>query len=196
MAIHQKMILYIICLISLSLQNSFAKETCTNRQIEVLKNNSVPYPVIDEVCGTNLTRDSQSSVKNLLETVINYAKKGKYADLKDYIFPLTIKNSNIQEEMLHGIEVKKNSGDYCYSEQALNIIITKHLNRFKNPADDKKIHTILKTGFGDTIGKIATDNPNDIALFFYRDVLIVIIKYQAKYQLVFWENMNNILKEK
>jgi hypothetical protein len=139
----------------------------------------------------------QDTPAALLKRIQALASDGKYDALEKEIYPLVVDEDSARELAIKGIKTKKKRGDFAYSPEALDELIKKHVQRIQ-PISEKLLRRLF--GEGDEFARdpklkaISKERPKDIYALDYKDVHILMVKAEDKFQLVFWENLPKILK--
>jgi len=147
------------------------------------------------ITGCSSSYDNKTPA-GLLKTIHSLAQKEDYAKLKEYIFPFTVER--IPQELLQGIREKATGGDGAYSHQALALLIDKHLDKLQ-PAQGRPLEWCLHTDAGGLgsdprVLETAQNRPQDLTMFHFNGVHILIIKYEGVHQLLFWENLTDLTR--
>jgi hypothetical protein len=99
--------------------------------------------------------------------------------------------------MLQGIKGQKGQSDSTYSHKALKLLIDNHLDKLK-PASGEALELCMPDGdFGkdERIAKIAKTRPQDLTMFGFKGVHILITKFEGEHKLLYWENLTNLSGE-
>ena len=145
---------------------------------------------------------------DLLKTIYKLAKAEKYDKLNKYLYqgkvndgPPDVRGKKMNEVILAGIkQAKDNPHSDRYSAQGLKKIITEHANRITPISDEVKVE-LFGNGEGafsqfTDLQKIADEHPNDIYIFDYSRVHILMAKMGKGFKLVFWEGLDKVLRDK
>jgi len=149
-------------------------------------------------CGKKDSAESgnDNSPAGLLKKIHSLAQNEDYDKLKDCIFPFS--DSKLPNMLIKGIKEKKIGGDGAYTHKALKTLIDNHLGELK-PAVGRALEECLTGGIGDTdkrVAEIAKTRPQDITMFDFKGVHILIIKFEGEYKLIFWERLTNLSRER
>ena len=129
----------------------------------------------------------------LLKKIYSLAQKEDYEKLNGCIFAFS--DQSLPDMLLQRIKDKKTrGGDGAYSHKALKTLIDNHLGELK-PAADEALEMCLPGGdFGEDkrVAEIAEKNPEDITMFDFKGIHIVIIKHEGEHKLLFWENLTKL----
>ena len=143
----------------------------------------------------NTDTPKENTPAGLLKKIYALAQKEDYEKLQECIFPHS--EQDLPDMMLQGIKEQKGRGDAAYSHKALKLLIDDHLDKLK-PAAGAFLESCMPDGdFGgdERIAKIAKTRPQDITMFDFEQVHILIIKLEGEHKLVFWENLTNLSGE-
>ena len=152
-------------------------------------------------CGKKDSAESgnDNSPAGLLKKIHSLAQNEDYDKLKDCIFPFS--DSKLPNKLIKGIKEKKIGGDGAYTHKALKTLIDNHLGELK-PAAGKALEYCLREGEGGggfgkdkRVAEIAKTRPQDITMFDFKRVHILIIKFEGEYKLLFWENLTKLSGE-
>jgi len=142
-----------------------------------------------------LIHEGGDSPAGLLKKIHSLAQKEDYDKLKDCIFPFS--NQKLPNMLIKGIKEKKIGGDFAYTHKALKTLIDNHLGELK-PAAGIWLEWCLPGGsFGEDkrVAEIAKTRPQDITMFDFKGVHILIIKFEGEHKLIFWERLTNLSGE-
>ena len=145
--------------------------------------------------NTNTDVPNENTPAGLLKKIHSLAQKEDYEKLQECIFPHS--EIDLPDMMLQGIKEQKGRGDAAYSHKALKLLIDNHLDKLK-PAADWFLKGCMPDGdFGgdERIAKIAETRPQDITMFDFERVHILVIKFEGEHKLLFWENLTNLSGE-
>ena len=137
----------------------------------------------------NTDGPNQNTPAGLFKKIYALAQEEDYEKLQECIFPHS--EQELPDMMLQGIKEQKGRGDAAYSHKALKFLIDNHLDKLK-PAADWFLKECMPDGsFGDDerIAKIAETRPQDITMFDFEGVHILIIKFEGEHKLIFWERL-------
>lgn len=149
-------------------------------------------------------RRAKTPIK-LLKIVYKLAEAKKYDKLKNFLYDGKITDKRqgtqgqpISEMILYGIKKQKKYGDFSYSAQGLKLIIDKYSDKLV-PIPPKLLEELFKQGrdfaqFAD-LKAVADKRPQDIYIFDYKRVHILMAKINKGYKLVFWEGLKNIITD-
>jgi hypothetical protein len=146
-------------------------------------------------CGSNA--EIKNTPAGLLKKIYSLAQKEDYERLQECIFPFVDKG--LPDGLLQGIREKAARGDGAYSHKALKLLIDNHLDKLE-PAAGRVLEWCKREG-GDAlsedkrVAEIAKDRPQDLTMFDYRNVHIIIIKFEGVHQLLFWENLTDLTRD-
>jgi hypothetical protein len=130
--------------------------------------------------------------EKLLLKIQALAKKQKYEELREYIYPLVLSNSNYQDLMVDGIKEKKKWGECAFSEEALAAVIANHLDGFHEiPREMREI--VMEEVQNVDLRKIVRERPQDFLVLEYKEATITVVKIAEEYKLLYWESMNSVL---
>ena len=142
----------------------------------------------------------------LLKTIYKLAEAKKYRKLKKFLyqgkvpkaFEKIMGGKTMGKLLLMGVKGDKDAPrDFRYNAKGLKIIIDKHSERlvpipqklrkklFGREGRELSDFTELKT--------IAEQRPNDMYIFEYKNVHILMVKINKSFQLVFWGNLEMML---
>jgi len=139
-----------------------------------------------------------NSPSGLLKEIHSLAQNEDYDKLKDCIFPFS--NQKLPNKLIKGIKEKKIGGDGAYTHKALKTLIDNHLGELK-PAAGEALEYCVREGGGGGFGEdkrvaeIAKNRPQDITMFDFKRVHILIIKFEGEHKLLFWENLTRLSGE-
>lgn len=143
------------------------------------------------------------SIKMLLESVQHLAALKDYEALRQHIYPYEILDFSVQEAMLYGIRTERKSDDFAYSEPALKQLIDHQLYLFQ-PASEAERAKIIDEFFRADAYQVWRDRQEPAFWLMdyeppnapegYYDVTIVVIQEQGAYRLVFWENLDCLIR--
>jgi hypothetical protein len=133
----------------------------------------------------------------LLKKIYALAQAEDYEKLQECIFPHSVQD--LPDMMLQGIKEQKTGGDAAYSHKALKLLIDNHLDKLE-PASGKALEYCEREnqgGFGQDkrVKEIAKTRPQDITMFTYERVNILIIKFEGDHKLLFWESLTHLSGE-
>ena len=171
--------------------------------MNLLKSNKIGFTIflflltfLVSTCAVNKVRNKVDTPDILLQKIYNLSSKKKYDELKECIYPFQARGINLQEEIINGIKGETKNPDFEYSDEALALIISEHLERIK-PIDDELLQKIFidgEYGKDEKLNSIAKNNPENIKIFDYKGVHILMAKIDSEYKLLFWEDLNYILE--
>ena len=105
------------------------------------------------------------------------------------------------ELMIDGIRSQKRNGDCAYSDSALYVFISRYVDKFEPLTGEARAGIFSKGSLLESdknLAKINVERPNDILSFSKKVknnlVTILIVKVDGGYKLIFWEDLNEILK--
>jgi len=138
-----------------------------------------------------------NSPSGLLKEIHSLAQNEDYDKLKDCIFPFS--DSKLPNMLIKGIKEKKIGGDGAYTHKALKTLIDNHLGELK-PAAGEALEICLSEGGGGfgkdkRVAEIAKTRPQDITMFDFKRVHILIIKFEGEHKLLFWEFLTRLSGE-
>ena len=132
-----------------------------------------------------------NSPSGLLKEIHSLAQKEDYDKLNDCIFPFS--NKKLPSLLIEGIKEKKKRGDGAYTHKALKTLIDNHLGELKPAAGKALEYCVMEGngGFGEDkrVAEIVKNRPQDITMFDFEGVHILIIKFEGEHKLVFWERL-------
>lgn len=141
-------------------------------------------------CGSDAQKaQEENTPAGLFKKIYALAQEEDYEKLQECIFPHS--EQDLPDMMLQGIKEQKGRGDAAYSHKALKFLIDNHLDKLK-PAAGAFLESCMPDGdFGgdERIAKIAKTRPQDITMFDFEQVHILIIKLEGEHKLVFWERL-------
>ena len=150
-------------------------------------------------CGKKDSAESgnDNSPAGLLKKIHSLAQNEDYDKLKDCIFPFS--DSKLPNMLIKGIKEKKIGGDGAYTHKALKTLIDNHLGELK-PAAGEALEICLSEGGGGfgkdkRVAEIAKTRPQDITMFDFKRVHILIIKFEGEHKLLFWEFLTKLSGE-
>ena len=130
-----------------------------------------------------------------METILKLSKAKEYEKLKSYLVPVHVGEMKLEEIVLQ--EIRQNdensSGDFAYSDLGLEMVLQKHGNAFQAELGDfwkKELGTLIK--HSPDLKEVAWDQ---YQLLDKDTIHIVVVKIGESYKLLFWENVNQLLKE-
>ena|GEM_PF-4234768 len=141
------------------------------------------------IAGCGPDAETENTPAALLKKIYALAQEEDYDNLQDCIFPHS--EQDLPNMMLEGIKAKKERGDAAYSHKALKFLIDNHLDKLK-PAAGAFLDSCMPDGdFGEDprIAKIAETRPQDITMFDFQEVHILLIKFEGEHKLIFWERL-------
>ncbi len=148
-------------------------------------------------CGKKDSAESgnDNSPAGLLKKIHSLAQKEDYDKLKDCIFPFS--DSKLPNMLIKGIKEKKIGGDGAYTHKALKTLIDNHLGELKPAAGKALEYCLREGGFGKDkrVAEIAKTRPQDITMFDFKRVHILIIKFEGEHKLLFWEFLTRLSGE-
>ena len=139
--------------------------------------------------NTNTDALNENTPAGLFKKIYALAQEEDYEKLQECIFPHS--EQDLPDMMLQGIKEQKGRGDAAYSHKALKFLIDNHLDQLK-PAAGAFLESCMPDGdFGEDerIAKIAETRPQDITMFDFEGVHILIIKFEGEHKLIFWERL-------
>ncbi len=173
--------------------NEINKSACdTNlNKIQNVSNNAISDE--KKVKSNSAIEDAQEILKKIYQT----CSEKNYEKLKNYIYPFYHEGMGYTSDLIiEGIIENDNRGDYAYSYEALTIIISSYLNEIK-PISKNYLEQLFLSGgqfaLDTTLKTIAQKSPEDIMIL-DKEVLIVMVKVKNEWKLLFWENMNKVIK--
>jgi len=139
----------------------------------------------------------ENTPTGLLKKIYALAQAEDYEKLQECIFPHSVQD--LPDMMLQGIKEQKTGGDAAYSHKALKLLIDNHLDKLE-PASGKALEYCEREnqgGFGQDkrVKEIAKTRPQDITMFTYERVNILIIKFEGDHKLLFWERLTHLSGE-
>ena len=147
-------------------------------------------------------RRAKTPIK-LLKIIYKLAEAKKYNKLKKFLYDGKItdgssemENKSVSDMILYGIKNQKKRGDFSYNAQGLKLLIDKYSDKLV-PIPPKLLEELFKQGrdfaqFSD-LKAIADKRPQDIYIFDYKRVHILMAKINKGYKLVFWERLENLI---
>lgn len=141
----------------------------------------------------------------LLQIVYKLTEAKKYDKLKRFLYDGKVaegdpdmNGKSMEDLILKGIQSQRKRGDFAYSAQGLKLIIDKHSDRLI-PIPQKLRKRLFEGNrefaqFAD-LKLIAEQRPQDIYIFDYKGVHILMAKINRSFQLVFWEGLGNIIRD-
>lgn len=157
----------LIILIASSLSNIYA-QNCSQKELKNIKKH------LTKIYAAGLKKDSVKLTKLIYPIK---SKKGK-----DYRKEIVIK---ILENDTRSVR------DLAYSDTAFKLIIDSLYVNFK-PVSEKLYTKLIRPP---EYGILKEMKKEDILVFDHLNVHIILIRYKNKLQLLFWENMNKLLKK-
>jgi hypothetical protein len=150
------------------------------------------------IAGCGSDAETENTPAGLLKKIYALAQKEDYEKLQECIFPHSVQR--LPDMMLQGIkEQKSTGGDGVYSHKALKILIDNHLDKLKPGAALALEYCVSEGngGFGKDkrVAEIAKTQPQDITMFDFGRVHILIIKFEGEHRLLFWENLTRLSGE-
>jgi len=137
----------------------------------------------------------ENTPAGLLKKIYALAQEEDYKKLQECIFPHS--ELDLPDMMLQGIKGQKVEIDCTYSHKALKLLIDNHLDKLK-PASGEALELCMPDGgFGkdERIAKIAKTRPQDLTMFGFEGVHILITKFEGEHKLLYWENLTNLSGE-
>ena len=151
----------------------------------------------DQSSDVSNNRTGLNTPEILLKTIYSLASQNKYTELRQYIYPLVIKETSIQDLIIDGIREKKRTGDFAYSDEALASIVNYHINRIipitTLPRNKYREIEWIWTETDEKLKNVYRNNPNDFSIFYYGKAFVVMAAIDGNYQLIFWENLNDLI---
>jgi len=120
------------------------------------------------------------------------ATKKDQKALKELIYPLKLTGEDIQKEIINSIlaDNEASSGDGAFSLRALNELTNSHLDKFY-PVPEVLYEELMRNEeMASVLKKI---NKKNIMIFDNIGVKIILVKDKKGWQLLFWENLNNLI---
>ena len=149
-------------------------------------------------CGSDAQKaQEENTPAGLFKKIYALAQEEDYEKLQECIFPHS--EQDLPDMMLQGIKEQKGRGDAAYSHKALKLLIDNHLDELE-PATGRALEYCVREGnggFGEDkrVATIANTRPQDITVFHFERVAILIIKFEGEHKLLFWENLTNLSGE-
>jgi len=118
----------------------------------------------------------QKDEKKLRQLTVSYTLKKPKIDLQDAI--------------VLGIQQERPIQDFAYSDAALSILVNDHLDKFEPIDAATFIEVQEEFGFAEhpSFKKLTKD---DILVFDYNDVYIILFKIDGSLKLFFWEDLTS-----
>lgn len=112
--------------------------------------------------------------------------------LKDLVYKTDLPDRDTRKEILKGIIKNYKAGDCAYSDEAISSLIDHHMDKFRIIDNNlrNKLFTEGELKNDTTLANLPLKN---ILVFDENNVRIIIVKVKNMYQLLFWENLNNII---
>jgi len=139
--------------------------------------------------------EPSATPKGLLETILKLSKAKEYDELKSPVVPVHVEHRKLEETVVQ--EIRRNdensSGDFAYSDLGLEMVLKKHGDAFQSELSDfwnKELKVLIKDSLD--LKEIAWDR---YQLLDEGRIHIVVVRIGTSYKLVFWENVNQLLKE-
>jgi hypothetical protein len=146
-------------------------------------------------CGSCFGSEPAATPKRLLETILRLSRAKEFGELSSYVVPVHVGEMKLEEMVVQ--EIRKNdensSGDYAYSDLGLEMVLKKHGDAFGPELNEfwkRELSSITK--HSPKLKKIAWDQ---YQILNEGSIHVIVVKIDTSYQLVFWENVNQLLKE-
>jgi len=137
----------------------------------------------------------------LLKKIHQFASKKKYDELKPYLYQgvvthgpsKTVNGKTMSDIILTGMKEGNMGSDFSFNAEALQTIIDKHSDRLV-PITQKLRNELFAENEGSfsqfkDLKRLADNSPNDLYIFDYGGVHILMAKINKGFQLVFWEGL-------
>ncbi|MCK4792399.1 MAG: hypothetical protein KAV87_52200, partial [Desulfobacteraceae bacterium] len=127
----------------------------------------------------------------LLKEIHSLASANRYEELERHIF------YRHRDQILKGIREHKPHGDFAYSNEALAEIVHNHRSEIRTLPQQYQDEFIKDWKADPTINSVANSRPDDISVFRHEQstAYILMIKIEGEYKLIFWEDINGILRK-
>ncbi len=133
------------------------------------------------------------NIKTYLQEIQTASLAKDPIQLTKLIYPIQTKDGKDYRKRIVARILENNTingGDFAYSDKAFKMIVDSLYQKFKPIPKELYLRLSRKTEFN-ILKKLKTE---DILIFDYKSVHIILIRYKGKLQLLFWEHMNKLLK--
>ncbi|OJJ21650.1 hypothetical protein BKI52_14170 [marine bacterium AO1-C] len=163
----------------------------------------ITYILLISLLSTSLVlaQDKAKTPIDLLKKIHKYASKKEYDKLKPYLYQGVVTNGptkeitgkTMAEIIIKGMKEGNMGSDFSFNADALQTIIDKHGDRLI-PIPEK----LRSRLFGENsstfsqfkdLKQIADNTPNDVYIFEYGGVRMLMAKMNKGFRLVFWEGL-------
>ena len=136
----------------------------------------------------------------LMRAILDCAMRHDYDGVRGCVYPTPayVKGMTSQDcvvELMKHDRGPDYTGDFSYSDQALQRIIDQHLHRFVPLTSDKAASWLRADSIGDELLTKTGGDPGRFRLFDYKGCHILVVELEGCFKLVFWEGMNHLLKD-
>jgi len=139
--------------------------------------------------------------EKFLRRFLDLARQGDYDALKTLIYPTPLSPEMTMREAV--IQVMKENrpltytGDFSYSDRALENILNSHLHRFTSNAPLFWLKTSDEGGVLDEhLARKTGRDPTRFRLFSHSGCNILLVDLEGELSLLFWEGMNHLLEKR
>ncbi|MEM7395619.1 MAG: hypothetical protein AAF492_25080, partial [Verrucomicrobiota bacterium] len=133
---------------------------------------------------------------DLMKRILKLSEAGEYDGIRHYLVPVRIGEMKLEEMLIGAIEKndERSSGDLAFSNKGLKSVIKKHGDAFK-----KDLNKFWKKEIGDLVPH--APELKGVPWEAYRvleqgRINIVAVHLGKTYKLLFWENLNQLIKQK
>ena len=154
--------------------------------------------LISLTVSTAVVAAGPGNAVELLTQFRDAVKKKDWKQVRAHIFDLQFEGRSTADEAVATIKKgnKSVSKDFRYHEEAINHIIKNLGSKFVVP-DEKTYKAIKKNMKFDKIGgTIAAKKKEDFLFFEVKNAILLMVKDQGAYKLVFWEDLKQALNAK
>lgn len=152
-------------------------------------------------CGGNhnvtIKEGRIDSPEKLLRAILNRSRTGDYEGMRELAYPALVpayRGLTVQDVFIQAMKEKKGksrTGDFSYSDEALELILREHLGKFTSNISPLWLEELKEDGLLDQ--RLIEKAKEDSQLFKtldYKGVHIFLVKLDGEYKLLFWEGMN------
>jgi hypothetical protein len=142
------------------------------------------------------SKKESGKIQEFLVDFYNAAIAKDTTQLKAYIFSSEVYSSyDYRSDMIDLILLnnENSQGDFAYSHKAFQEVFEKEVHQFK-PIPEQIYNLLYEQPDGIFSEATKGLEYKDIPIFDFKDAHIILIHRNKQYLLVFWENLNNVLK--
>ena len=112
--------------------------------------------------------------------------------LKTMIYPLELTGEDVQGELINSIiaDDETSTGDGAFSLRALQALRKSHMDKFDVVPDVLYAEFMRNPEMSGALKKVSQ---KDIMIFDHAGVKIIVFKPKKDWQLLFWEDLNNLI---